>query len=60
MNKTDGPYKLILNDLIVAKVRAVNSLGAGLFSAENVASVTAAKVKTNPDTPTLPPTRVET
>jgi hypothetical protein len=45
--------------LIVAKVRAVNSLGAGSFSAENTNVANAAKVKTMPDTPTIAPARVE-
>lgn len=43
----------------MAKVRALNSLGGGLFSDENVDGVNAAKVKTVPDTPTSAPIRVE-
>ena len=52
---TGTTYLYLLNDLVIAKVRAVNNLGVGPYSEANngLTSVDPAYVKTVPETPTL-------
>jgi hypothetical protein len=61
MSHLTSTYLYVLNDLVVAQVRAVNDLGPGPYSLENTAVTTAdpAYVKTVPETPTLAPIRNE-
>jgi hypothetical protein len=47
-----APFNLALDQLIVAKVRAVNVIGAGSYSAENTLGVT---IQTEPQAPSSAP-----